>query len=427
MASHRARRYTYGGVFLLIAAAVLTALIFSGLGPISSHAEASVGAQTWSDEFNGPAGSAPSAVKWKAETGGSGSGNSELQYYTDSRNNAALDGKGHLVITARKGNPSGYDCWYGPCQYTSAKLTTAHTFTQAYGRFEARIKVPRGQGIWPAFWMLGEDIGRVGWPANGEIDIMENIGREPGKVHGSLHGPGYSGSDPLTASYRLRGGKDFADGFHTYRVDWTPGSITFFVDGVKYERRTPSDVPGKPWPYDHPFYMILNVAVGGTWPGSPDASTRFPQQMIVDHVRVHAWKDGGGKGDGAAARTGRITGIGGMCVDVAGASSADRTPIQLHTCTGNAAQRWTVHGNGPIKALGKCLDVSGGSTATGAKIQLYRCNGTGAQQWKPTSEHTLVNPKSGKCLGTEDNGSTDGTRLQLSRCTGDAHQKWSLP
>lgn len=419
MAIHRAR-YVSRSLKLLMAMALAGAVAISVAQP-SPSASAAVGGLSWSDEFDGAAGSAPNAAKWGHEVGGSGNGNNELQYYTNSTDNAALDGQGHLVITARQGNPGGYSCWYGSCQYTSARLNTANTFTQAYGRFEARIKIPRGQGIWPAFWMLGNDIGSVGWPNSGEIDAMENIGSEPSTVHGSMHGPGYSGGNPLTGSYTLPNGQAFADDFHTFSVEWAPDSVTFFVDGQQYERHTPADTNGNTWVFNHPFFIILNVAVGGNWPGSPNASTQFPQQMVVDYVRAYQW-DSGGSGS-----TGEIRGIGGMCVDVAGASTANGTTIQLHNCTGNPAQQWTVGADGTIRALGKCLDVEGAGTADGTRVQLYDCNSTGAQQWKYTSGQDLVNVPSNKCLDATNNSSADGTPLEIWTCTGGANQKWTLP
>jgi beta-glucanase (GH16 family) len=264
-------------------------VIVCAIGFSPARASASIGGLTWSDDFDGAAGSPPDASKWAHETGGSGWGNNELEYYTDSTSNAALDGNGHLVITARQENPAGYNCWYGSCQYTSARLNTAGEFTQQYGRFEARIQIPRGQGLWPAFWLLGDNIGSAGWPQCGEIDAMENIGKEPGTVHGSMHGPGYSGGNPLTGSYTLPNGAAFADGFHTFTIDWAPDSVTFYVDGVQYEQHTPADTNGNQWVFDHPFYIIMNVAVGGDWPGSPDGTTSFPQQMVVDYVHVYAW------------------------------------------------------------------------------------------------------------------------------------------
>ncbi|GAB3363423.1 family 16 glycosylhydrolase [Micromonospora halotolerans] len=384
-------------------------------------AVAAPGAVTWSDDFNGAAGTPPDASRWRYDIGGSGWGNNELQYYTNSTRNAALDGNGNMVITARRENPSGFSCWYGSCQYTSARLLTNGTFSQAYGRFEARIKIPRGQGIWPAFWMLGNDIATNPWPNSGEIDIMENIGREPSTVHGSLHGPGYSGGNPLTGQTSLPGGQALADAFHTYTVDWAPDSITWYLDGVAYSRKTPADAGGNRWVFDHPFFMIMNVAVGGNWPGSPDGSTTFPQTMTIDYVRVQAWDNGGGGGGGTG---GQIVGVGNKCVDVAGANTANGTAVQLWTCNGTAAQRWAWNTDGSVRALGKCLDVSGGSTANGAKVQLWDCNGSGAQRWVFSATGDIVNPQANKCLDATGASSADGTRLQIWDCTGGANQKW---
>lgn len=241
----------------------------------------------WSDEFDGAAGARVDAGKWVTETGGHGWGNQELQYYTDRAVNALLSGDGHLVITARR------ETYTGPegttRQYTSARLKTQGRFEQAYGRFEARLQVPRGQGIWPAFWMLGADIGTVGWPRCGELDVMENIGKEPATVHGTLHGPGYSGGQGIGAAFSLPGGQRFADGFHDFAVEWDrdPAAIRWYVDGKLYQTRTPTDLPaGARWAFDHPFFLLLNVAVGGSWPGNPDATTELPQTMKVDYVRV---------------------------------------------------------------------------------------------------------------------------------------------
>jgi beta-glucanase (GH16 family) len=173
--------------------------------------------------------------------------------------------------------------------YTSARMKTQGLFNQAYGRFEARIKIPAGQGMWPAFWMLGKDISSIGWPKCGEIDIMENIGKEPGTVHGSLHGPSTSSrTSDLSAPFSLPAGQNFADDFHLYAVEWEPGTVRFYVDSNLYATFTQSQWPaGGTWVFDHPFFLILNVAVGGDWPGSPDPNTVFPQQMLVDYVRVY--------------------------------------------------------------------------------------------------------------------------------------------
>ena len=287
---------------LAAAPLVIAGLLLAGFAGCGGSSEASKTTQsvqknagvgpewqlTWSDEFNDPSGTKPDASKWSYKLGGTGNGNSELEYYTDSAQNASTDGNGNLVFTAIKETPSGSTCWYGTCQYTSARISTKNKFSQAYGRFEARVWVPAGKGIWPAFWTLGDDPNNVGWPEQGEIDIMEIIGSAPSTVHGSLHGPGYSGGSPLTKSYTLPAGQSFDQGFHTFAIEWAPNEVKFFADDVLYETRTPADVPaGKQWVYDHPFYVILNLAVGGNWPGSPNAETKFPSQMKVDYVRVY--------------------------------------------------------------------------------------------------------------------------------------------
>jgi beta-glucanase (GH16 family) len=238
----------------------------------------------WSDEFNGPDSSPIDSSKWVLETGGNGWGNNELEYYTTRPQNAFLQ-DGNLVLKVLAEKFTGAD---GVSRnYASARLKTQGKFSQAYGRFEARIKIPRGQGIWPAFWMLGDDIEKAGWPTCGEIDIMENIGKEPSLVHGTIHGPGYSGAEGISAPFALSGEGRFADGFHVFAVEWEPKAIRFYVDDHLYTTRTPADLPKEAkWVYDHPFFLLLNVAVGGGWPGNPDASTVFPQTMLVDYVRV---------------------------------------------------------------------------------------------------------------------------------------------
>ncbi len=248
---------------------------------------------TWSDEFEGKAGTAADKTKWNRATGGEGWGNKEFQYYTDSAKNAFLDGNGSLVIKAIQGDaPKEARCWYGECRFTSARLNTKDKFAQKYGRFEARIKIPYGQGIWPAFWLLGENIDEVGWPKCGEIDVMENIGREPGKVHGTIHGPGYSGAGGIGASFELSTGR-FADEFHIFAVEWEPNAIRWYVDGNLYKTIRAKDLPNRAeWVFDHPHYILLNVAVGGNWPGDPDETTVFPQFMKIDYVRVYEWVGG---------------------------------------------------------------------------------------------------------------------------------------
>jgi len=240
---------------------------------------------TWSDDFDGANGSTPDQSRWVYDLGGGGWGNQELQTYTNRGDNAVLR-DGALVITARAERFTGSD---GIARdYTSARLKTKDRFAQTYGKFEARIQLPRGQGIWPAFWMLGADIDAVSWPQCGEIDIMENIGREPTTIHGTLHGPGYSGGGGLGTGAPSPDGKPFADAFHVFAVEWEPGEVRWYLDGRQYFSRKPSDLPtGTRWVFDHDFFVLLNVAVGGRWPGSPDATTTFPQEMKVDYVRAY--------------------------------------------------------------------------------------------------------------------------------------------
>ncbi len=243
----------------------------------------------WSDEFNGGNGSRPDPAKWEAVNNGSGYGNKELEYYTDRPSNVH-EQNGKLVITARREPYVGRDGVSQP--YTSARIESRGRFELKYGRIEARIKLPKGQGIWPAFWMLGSDFDRIGWPDCGEIDIMENVGFEPSKVHGSLHGPGYSGGSPLSGAYTLPDDARFSDSFHVFAIEWEPRIIRFYVDGILYETQTADNVPsGHRWVFDHPFYIVLNVAVGGYWPGNPDATTLFPVSMLVDYVRVYRLGD----------------------------------------------------------------------------------------------------------------------------------------
>jgi beta-glucanase (GH16 family) len=237
----------------------------------------------WSDEFNAAAGTGADTTKWNLVNKGDGFGNNELQFYTNRPENAYHDGNGFLVIKAMRETYMGR-------QYTSARLeSNGGKFQRTYGRFESRMQLPRGQGIWPAFWMLGNNIGSAGWPTCGEIDIMENIGREPSIVHGTLHGPGYSGGSPLTSAYTLPSGARFADGFHVFAVEWELNVVRWYMDDVHYATKGPADTPsGARWVYDHPFYLLLNVAVGGNWPGAPDSTTVFPQTLTVDYVRVYS-------------------------------------------------------------------------------------------------------------------------------------------
>lgn len=231
----------------------------------------------WEDDFEGPAGQSVESTRWGYDIG-TDWGNEQLEYDTDRPENVSLDGNGNLAITARAESYQGRE-------YTSARIVTRDLFASTYGRFEARIKLPVGQGIWPAFWLLGANIETVGWPQCGEIDVMEYRGQEPSIVLGSLHGPGYSGSQAITSQFTLTDDR-FDTAFHVFAVEWRANSIDWYVDGQKYHTVKKGEQNGD-WVFDGPFYIILNVAVGGRFVGSPDANTVFPQTMLVDWVRVH--------------------------------------------------------------------------------------------------------------------------------------------
>jgi beta-glucanase (GH16 family) len=236
---------------------------------------------TMQDEFevNG----APDSSLWSYNIGtrGDGWGNNELQYYTDRPENITVQ-NGYLIFTARQENFEG-------SSYTSARILTKDKFEQRYGRFEARIRTPYGQGIWPAFWMLGANSDEVIWPACGEIDIMEIRGQQPTILFGSVHGPGYSAGEAITKRYDL-GNDRFDTGFHIFGIEWGPDYVNFYVDDVLYNQITPEDLPNPDnWVFDQPFYLILNVAVGGSFVGSPNEETVFPQTMLVDYVRAYKY------------------------------------------------------------------------------------------------------------------------------------------
>lgn len=232
----------------------------------------------WQDEFDLEAGSAINPAYWTCEVGGHGWGNAQLEHNTNRLENVAHDGESNLVITARKETYRGNE-------YTSARCNTAGKVEFTYGRVEARIKLPQGQGIWPAFWMLGADFPEVGWPQSGEIDIMEYIGSEPRSVHGTVHGPGFSGSGGLGMRYIFD--QPIAESFHIFGIEWEPNIIRWTFDGEVFHTTTPETLYGGTWVFDHNFFMLLNVAVGGNWPKNPDKTTVFPQEMKVDWVRVY--------------------------------------------------------------------------------------------------------------------------------------------
>ncbi|WP_411766684.1 family 16 glycosylhydrolase [Winogradskyella sp. A3E31] len=214
-----------------------------------------------------------------SEVGLPGWGNNELQYYTDRPENVRVE-DGVLKITAIQEQFEGSG-------YTSARIKTEGLFQQQFGRIEARIKLPWGQGLWPAFWMLGDDNGGADvWPQRGEIDIMENRGGEPTLINGTVHGPGYSGGESITKAFELENDR-FDTGFHIFGIEWAENYINFYVDDVLYNQITPADVPGE-WVFNDEFFIIMNVAVGGNYGGPPNNDTVFPQTMEVDYIRIYS-------------------------------------------------------------------------------------------------------------------------------------------
>jgi beta-glucanase (GH16 family) len=244
----------------------------------------------WSEEFGGPAGAVPDPHTWTPELGAGGWGGGQLQWYTASPSNAAIDADGRLAIVARRelGYPRGRgDAGSAPAEsVTSARLTTKDRLTLHLGRVEARIKVPRGLGMWPAFWMLGSDIDGVGWPACGEIDIMECVGSQPTAVHGTLHGPGFAGlKDGLGHAHNA--GVDLSEDFHVYGVEWVDDRITWLLDGAAYHSLTPQATPRHCWPFTHDVFLLINLAVGGDWPGNSTDDPPLPATMLIEWIRAY--------------------------------------------------------------------------------------------------------------------------------------------
>jgi len=235
----------------------------------------------WNDEFDGENGSPVDKSKWVSEIGNnSGWGNAEYEYYTDSVKNCYQE-NGNLIIKAIKEKKDNFD-------YTSARIKTKGIFEFTYGKIEMKAKLPQGDGIWPAFWMLGANIDTKQWPDCGEIDIMEHIGKSPNNIYGTLHGPGYSGATGLSSLTVSK--TSLYDSFHTYTVEWDQEGFKWFFDGVQYYKIVKANMTGRTWPFDEDFFILLNLAVGGNWPGNPSDLTKFPQSYTIDYVRVYQSK-----------------------------------------------------------------------------------------------------------------------------------------
>jgi len=263
--------FTYGRrLSALIAAATVLAGTFATYGDWKL---------VWSDEFNG---TSIDTNHWKFETGNhNGWGNHELEYYTDRPENASVS-NGVLHIMARQESTNGFS-------YTSARMKGQGLFSKKYGRFEFRAKVPRGKGYWPALWLMPEHSSYGGWPACGEIDVMENRGNYPAVVQGTIHYAETNGDHLQSTEIFTFPQNEGADNFHNYVLEWTNNSIAWSVDGQVYETQTNWSTANAPYPapFDQPFYIILNLAVGGAYAGSPDTKTVFPGEMQVDYIRVY--------------------------------------------------------------------------------------------------------------------------------------------
>jgi beta-glucanase (GH16 family) len=275
-------------------AAVLALALLAAIG-CAEHAGPSTSdpwVEVWREEFDGPAGAGVDPARWRHDTadgcasGICGWGNNEKEYYSTSPDNVALNGQGQLAIVARPA-PPGLTCYYGPCRYTSGKITTRGKMNAEPGRVEARIRLPAGQGLWPAFWMLGSGHPQTPWPLCGELDIMENHGSAPASVSSAVHGPGYSGNTPFAKAHALQGGT-FADGFQLFAIEWDSLGARFFVDSIAYHSVTSQELQkfgdsilGRP------YYLVINLAVGGNFDGDPASDAILPATLLVDYVRAY--------------------------------------------------------------------------------------------------------------------------------------------
>ncbi|QUL56830.1 family 16 glycosylhydrolase [Paenibacillus tritici] len=391
------------------------------LVPVGSASAAPTWNLAWSDEFDG---TSLNTANWTAETGtGSGGwGNNELQFYTNREQNLKVTG-GNLVITAQKENYSGMN-------YTSARIKTQGLKNFTYGKIEARIKLPSGQGLWPAFWMLGSNITTPpGWPACGEIDIMERVNNNAvvnGTVHWDAGGHAEYG--------QVTGNLDFSQ-YHTYSVEWDSKYIKWFVDGTQFNQFYIENGTGNTEEFQKPFFLLLNLAVGGNWPGAPNGATSFPAQMLVDYVRVYQ--------EGAPS-SGIVSGgvytlmskASGKVLDVKDVSTADGAKVHQWTNYTATNQQFRVDSTGDgfykLTAIhsGKVLDVPNASTASGVQLQQANDNGSNAQRWSIVDVgggyYKLISKASGLALDVANSSPEDGAAVQQWTDNGTDAQKWKL-
>ena len=427
--------------------------VFSTLLPLSgalllltsgvSVAQAQTYNLVWSDEFNAAAGTYPDSTKWTYDTGNSGFGNPEIEDYCTpgsgaapcvaSQPNAYQDGNGNLVIQARK-DSSG--------NWTSARLKTQGLYQFTYGRIEARMKLPVGDGFWPAFWMLGANINSVGWPQCGEDDIMEWVqSYTPTTTSSTTHGPGYSGGSGIGARYTFPNGGRIDDAsYHTYGLTWSPNLLQYYRDSPSnvFLTITPSSIPsGDQWVYNNsPFFLLLNLAIGnGGFPGGTDGTTPSTATMLVDYVRVYQL---GSSSSTSLNGTHTLTpqNATGSRLDDTAASTAAGNPIDIYTANGTGAQNWAISNSGVTPAGyynlategANCLTASG--TGSGSGVVLDPCNGSTAQAWNAVASgstyawHPANN--TGLCLDVRSAGTANGTAVQVYTCNGTPAQQWAV-
>ncbi len=401
----------------------------------------------WSDEFNGASGAYPDASKWNYDTGNNnGWGNGELEIYcapgsntapcAASQPNAYQDGNGDLVIHARK-DSSG--------QWTSARLKTLGKFQFQYGRVEARMKLPVGDGLWPAFWMLGANINSVGWPQTGEDDILEWVqSYGPNTTSSTTHGPGYSGGNGIGARYTFpNGGRVDDAAYHVYGLIWSPNLLQYYRDSTSniFLTISPSTIPaGTQWVYNNPFFILLNFAIGsGGFPGPTDGSTPSSANTLIDYVRVYQQSSGGGTGAANLNGTHVVVPASatGSALDDASASTAAGNPIDIYAKNGTGAQKWLLN-NSNVQPAGYyniavslgayCATASG--TSSGAVVNLQPCNGSTGQAWQAVASGSgyAFHPASNTslCLDVRGAGTANGTLVQTYTCNGTNAQTWAL-
>src|SRR5580692_444061 len=383
----------------------------------------------FSDDFAGPAGSAPSSANWFYDIG-TGYGTGEIENTTNSTNNAYLDGNGHLVLKAIDNGGT----------WTSARLESTRDDFQAPpgGELEmtASIQQPdpaNGLGYWPAFWALGSP-GRTGgtWPTEGEIDMMEDVNglnEASQTLHDASNSPGHALIACPTTGCQT--------GYNTYsvlvnRTNTSAETLEFLMDGTVESTITEASVGTTAWQeaIDHGFYIIWDLAMGGNYPNgicgctTPTSATTSGASMSVAYVAVY--EEGGNTTPTATPTgTGQVTGINGLCLTNQNSLNTEGNPMFVSTCNGSAGQQWSTYSDSTLRVQGGCLDVNAAGTSPGTAVKWYPCNGTAAQNWTHQANGELVNPNSGLCL--TDPGNNPATALDINTCTAAAGQIWTLP